>query len=138
MRFMFMVKAGADYEAGRPPPPELIAAMRGLTEEMMKTGKLLEMGGLLPSAWGARVRVGRGQLAVTDGPFTETKELVGGYAIFRVDSKAEALELGKRFMKLHQDALGPSYEGELEIRQMVEAGDQCGTVKSESEQLATT
>jgi hypothetical protein len=79
-----------------------------------------QTGGLLPSSAGARVRVAGGKLTVTDGPFAEAKELIGGYAILRASSKEEAIELGKDFMKLHADVLGSSYEGELEIRQMAE------------------
>jgi hypothetical protein len=85
------------------------------------------MGGLLPSSKGARVRVGGGKLTVTDGPFGEAKELIGGYAIFRVKSREEAIELGKGFMKLHADVLGPSYEGELEIRQMADSDPEGAT-----------
>lgn len=123
MRFMMMVKADKDYEAGAPPSPELMAAMGRHTEEMMKAGVVVETGGLLPSAMGARVRVAGGRLSVIDGPFSEAKELIGGYAILRAKSKAEAIELGRSFMKLHADVLGPSYEGELEIRQMFDADD---------------
>ena len=90
---------------------------------MIKAGVLLETGGLLPSSMGALVRASRGKLTVTDGPFTEVKELIGGYAILRARSKEEAIELGKSFMKLHSDVLGPSYEGELEIRQMFDPSD---------------
>lgn len=120
MRFITMVKAGADYEAGAPPTPELMDAIGKLAEESARAGVLLEMGGLLPSATGARVRVSRGKLTVTDGPFSEAKELIGGYAILQVGSREEAIEHGKRFMALHAEVLGPSYEGELEIRQLAD------------------
>jgi hypothetical protein len=66
------------------------------------------------------VRVERGRLTVTDGPFTESKELIGGYGILRARSREEAIELGKAFMAVHADVLGPSYEGELEIRQLAD------------------
>ena len=120
MRFMMIVKADQSSEAGLPPSPELMAAIGALSEEMFKAGVLLEMGGLLPSAMGARVRAANRKLTVTDGPFTEAKELIGGYAILRADSKAEAIEHGKRFMNVHLQTLGPSYEGELEIRQLMD------------------
>ncbi len=120
MRFMMMVKADKDYESGAPPNPELMAAIGGLTEEMVKRGVLLETGGLVPSSAGARVTHSRGKLAVIDGPFAETKELIGGYAILQADSREHAIELGKQFMKLHAEILGPSYEGELEIRQLAD------------------
>jgi hypothetical protein len=120
MRFMMIVKGDKNYEAGVPPRPELMAAIGTLSQDMISRGKLLDSGGLLPSSAGAKVRVGGGKLTVTDGPFTEAKELIGGYAVLRADSREEAIELGKQFMKLHADILGPSYEGELEIRQFAE------------------
>lgn len=120
---MMMVKADADYEAGVPPDPRLLAALGKLSEDMTKAGVLLEMGGLLPSATGARVRVAGGKLNVTDGPFTEAKELIGGYAILRANSKEDAIRLGSDFMQLHADVLGPSYAGELEIRQLFDPSD---------------
>jgi hypothetical protein len=121
MKFMMMVKAGAAYEAGVPPSQELIEAIGQINQEMIEKGMLVDMGGLLPSRTGARVRVAGGNLTVIDGPFAETKELVGGYAILRVPTRDEAIALGRRFMKIHADVLGPSYEGELEIRQLAEA-----------------
>jgi hypothetical protein len=124
MQFMIMVKAGSDYEAGRPPSPELMGAIGKLSEEMTKAGVLLATGGLLPSAKGARVRASGGKLSVTDGPFTETKELIGGYAIVQAKSRDEAVELGKQFMAVHMRILGPSYDGECEIRQMFD-GSEC-------------
>jgi hypothetical protein len=122
VRFMMIVKADKNYEAGVPPSPELMAAIGQHTVEMMKSGVVLETGGLLPSSAGARVHVKGGRVTVTDGPFTETKELVGGYAILRAKSKEEAIEMGTAFMKIHADVLGPSYEGQLEIRQLAEFG----------------
>ena len=118
MRFMMIVKADKDYEAGAPPKPELMAAIAKLSDDLIKAGVLLDMGGLLPSSKGARINVKRGKLTVTDGPFSEAKELIGGYAILQVRSKEEAIERGRRFMQLHADVLGSSYNGELEIRQM--------------------
>ena len=123
MRFITMIKGDEQYEAGVPPSPELTAAIGKHTEEMMKAGVVVEIGGLLPSSKGARIRVAGGKLNVIDGPFAEAKELIGGYAIVEVKSKAEAVELGKRFMKLHSDVLGPSYQGECEVRQLHEASN---------------
>ena len=120
MKFMMMVKAGKAYEAGEPPIKELLDAIGQITREMIEKGVLVDTGGLLPSRTGARVRVAGGKLTVLDGPFTETKELVGGYAILKVRSRDEAIALGRRFMKIHADVLGPAYEGELEIRQLAE------------------
>jgi hypothetical protein len=121
MRFMMIVKADKNYEAGAPPPPELMAAVGKLSEEMIQAGVLLETGGLLPTSKGALINVKKGKLTVTDGPFSEAKEVIGGYAILQCKSKEEAIERARRFMQLHADVLGPAYEGELEIRQMPDA-----------------
>jgi len=120
MRFMMLVKADRDYEAGKPPSPELMAAIGRLSEEMARAGVLVENGGLLPSAMGAKIRVARGKLSVLDGPFSEAKEVIGGYAVLQAKSKQEAIELGRRFMTVHADVLGASWDGELEIRQMMD------------------
>jgi hypothetical protein len=118
MRFMMIVKADPSFEAGGPPNPALIAAVGKLSEEMTRSGVLLQSGGLLPSSKGARVRASGGKMTVTDGPFAETKELIGGFAILEASSKEEAIRLGKEFMQLHVDVLGQSYEGTLEVRPM--------------------
>jgi len=123
MRFMTMIKADQNYEAGAPPDPRLMKAIGKLTEEMMKAGVVLATEGLHPSSKGARIRASGGKLTVTDGPFSEAKELVGGFAILQVKSKGEAIEMGKRFMQLHQNALGPTWEGQLEIRQLFDPSD---------------
>ena len=120
MRFMMMVKSNEQSEAGLPPSPEMMAAVGKYTEEMTKAGVVLETGGLLPSAMGSRIRLAGGKLIVSDGPFAEAKELIGGYAIIRAASKQEAIEHGKRFMTIHVDVLGPSYESEMEIRQLAD------------------
>ena len=120
MRFIMMIKANKDYEAGVPPDPKLLAAIGQYTQEMIKAGVVLATEGLLPSSKGARVRLSDGKLTLIDGPFTETKELVGGFAIVKASSKAEAIELGSKFMMLHREALGGKWEGECEIRQLSE------------------
>ncbi|MBL8175529.1 MAG: transcriptional regulator [Bryobacterales bacterium] len=122
MRFMTMVKADKAYEAGQAPNAALDAAIVKLAEESFRSGVMVEMGGLLPTAKGARVRVSGGKMTVTDGPFTEIKELIGGYAILNVGSKEEAIEHTRRFLQLHVDVLGKEYEGECEVRQMFEPG----------------
>lgn len=116
MRFISMVKAA---ESG-PPSPELMAAIGNLAQEMAQAGVLIEMGGLAPSARGARIRLSGGALTVVDGPFTESKEIVGGYAIFSVGSKAEAVDLGRRFLEVHAAILGPKHVMEVELREMVD------------------
>jgi hypothetical protein len=119
MRFMSMVKSSENYRLG-PPPQALMDAINELGQEMTKTGTMVDMGGLLPTAMGAyRVRQSRGKLSVTDGPFSEAKEVIGGYAVFDVHSKEEAMELTMRFMELHLKHW-PEWEGETEVRQMFE------------------
>ena len=119
MRFMSMVKSSEDHRLG-PPPQALMEAMDKLGEEMTKAGVMVDMGGLLPTAMGAyRVRLSRGELSVTDGPFSEAKEVIGGYAVFDVHTKEEAMELTMRFMDLHRQHW-PEWEGETEVRQMFE------------------
>lgn len=119
MRFMMMVKSA---ENAGPPPKALMEAMAKLAKENARAGVMIEMGGLFPSAAGARVRLASGQLTVTDGPFLETKEVVGGYAVFEVRSKNEAIEQTVRFMQLHKEHW-PGWEGETEIRQIFERPD---------------
>ena len=116
MRYLMLVTATKDYEAGKPPDPRLVGAMGKVMVELINAGKLIETAGLLPSSKATRIRVVNGKISVTDGPFAETKEVIGGYALFNLSSKEEALRLGRDFMQLHVDHLGPSYEGQLEIR----------------------
>ena len=124
MRFMMLVKM-REKDMG-PPSPELLAGINRLTEDLSRSGgALLDSGGLLPTGT-ARIRARKGKLKVTDGPFSEAKEIVGGYAVMRFNSREEAIENGKRFMQLHLDVLGSSYEGELEIRQMADFGPEHG------------
>src|SRR5262245_4777100 len=118
MKFMLIANATKESEAGSPPDPRLMAAIAGFSDEMAKAGVLVSTGGLAPSSMGAKVRLSGGKVSVTDGPFAETKEIIGGYAIVEVNSKAEAIEVAKKFWQLHADVLGPSYEGGREIRQL--------------------
>ena len=114
MRFMTMVKS---LESSGPPPQELIDAIAKLGEETGKAGIMVETGGLAPTATGALVRLADGKLTVTDGPFGEAKEVVGGYAIFELDSKEEAIEQAKRFLEVHRKHW-KGWEGEIEVRQV--------------------
>ncbi|MCS6288678.1 MAG: hypothetical protein H8K10_06830 [Nitrospira sp.] len=116
MRFIGMVKSA---ENAGPPPRALMDAMAKLCEEGIKEGTLIETTGLFPSAAGARIRLVGGKLTVTDGPFMEAKEVVGGYAVLDVKSREEAVEQTLRFMQLHKEHW-PSWEGETEIRQIFE------------------
>jgi hypothetical protein len=112
MRFLSIYKA---VERGVPPSQEEMAKMGKLVEDGMKAGFLLATEGCLPSALGARVRISGGKLSVTDGPFTEAKEVVGGFAILQASSKEEAIELAKSFLQV-------AGEGECELRQLYGAG----------------
>jgi hypothetical protein len=117
MRFLSIYKT---VERGVPPSGEEMNKMGKLIEQGMKAGWLVSTEGCLPSALGARVRLSGGKLSVTDGPFTEAKELVGGFAILRTNSKEEAVELAKQFLPV-------AGEGECELRQLYEAGQEtCG------------
>jgi hypothetical protein len=117
MRFMAMVKSA---ESPTPPPQALIDAIGKLGEEGTRAGVLVEIGGLFPSAMGARVRLAGGKLTTTDGPFTEAKEVIGGYAVYEVKSKEEAVKWSERFMELHRQHW-KGWEGESEIRQIFDA-----------------
>jgi hypothetical protein len=114
MRFLMMVKTA---ERSGPPPKELMEAMEKLAEEATKAGEMFDSGGLGPTAAGSRVRLTGGKITVTDGPFTEAKEVFGGYAMFELKSKEEAIERTRRFMELHHKHW-PGWEGETEIRQV--------------------
>jgi hypothetical protein len=119
MQFMTMVKSS---EASGPPPQALMDAIAKLGEDAGKAGVMVQMGGLLPSAMGARVRLAGGKVSVTDGPFTEAKEVIGGYAVYAVPSKDEALKWARRFMELHKEHW-KGWEGECEVRQIFDASD---------------
>src|SRR5262245_57236733 len=114
-----------DDETGKPPNPKLMEAIGKHAEKLAKAGILLGTGGLLPCAKGARVHAAGGKLTVTDGPFIESKEVIGGYGILQAKSKEEAIERAKAFMQMQLDLAGPAYEGTMEIREMVDPGD-CG------------
>lgn len=128
MRFMMMIKADPNYEAGIPPRRELIEAVGKMSEELKQKGVFLTGGGLLPSSKGARIRAGRGKVTVIDGPFTEAKELIGGFSIMEIESLPAAVEIAKNFMRLHIEILGPGYEGQCEVRPMFDPGE-CGSVQ---------
>jgi hypothetical protein len=123
MKFMLTIRADKNSEAGVPPDPKLLAAIGQLTEEMTKAGVLVDTGGLAPSSQLTRVRAASGKLTKVDGPFAETKEMIAGYAVVQVKSKEEAIAMASRFMQIHADILGPSWEGESEVRQMFGPGD---------------
>jgi len=115
MRYMMIVK---HKEAQGMPPKELMDAIGKLTEEAIKDGTLLGNGGLLSTAAGASVRLSGGRVTVTDGPFTEAKEIIGGYALFELKAKEEAVAGAVQFMELHKK-YWPAWEGETEVREMM-------------------
>jgi hypothetical protein len=114
MRFMMLVKS---VENSGPPPKELMDAIAKLGEEAVKSGTMLQTGGLAPTAMSTRVRVSRGEISSVDGPFAETKEVIGGFAIFEFCSKEAAIESALHFMELHKQ-YWPGWDGETEIRQI--------------------
>jgi hypothetical protein len=117
MRFMVMVKADANSEAGVMPSEKLLTEMGKFNEELVKAGVMLAGEGLQPSSKGARVKFSRGQKTVIDGPFTEAKELIAGFWLWQCKSKEEALEWAKRCPSPMEG------DSELEIRQVFEAAD---------------
>jgi len=117
MRFMFIVKSAHPG----PPTPELLEAMHKLSDREIKAGRLLDMGGLMPLATGAQVRITDGRIGVVDGPFVEAKEVIGGYAIFELPGKEEALASAREFMQLHKDLM-PGWEGVCELRAFASRG----------------
>jgi hypothetical protein len=114
MRFMMLVKSA---ENSGPPPKQLMDAIAKVGEEEVKAGRMLGSGGLAPTAQSVRVQLSGGKIAVVDGPFTEAKEVIGGYAQFEFKSKQEALESAVAFMELHKKHW-PGWEGETEVRQI--------------------
>src|SRR6266403_3119598 len=111
MRFMYIVTPA---HRGRT-PPELMEAMRKIADREIKAGRMLDSGGLMPVATGAQVKITDGELSVVDGPFVETKELIGGFAIFELRDKEEAVAAAVEFMQLHKDHM-PGWEGSCEVR----------------------
>jgi hypothetical protein len=117
MKFMTLVKSA---ENSGPPPQGLMDAIAQLGQEAFQKGVMVEMGGLMPTSQGGRVRLAEGTITVIDGPFAEAKEVIGGYAVFDVPSKEEAIRWTSRFMALHKEHW-KGWEGETEVRQIFEA-----------------
>ena len=117
MKFMFIVKSA--HAAA--PTPELLEAMHRLANREIKAGRMLDNGGLMPIAMGAQVRIADGRLTVLDGPFAEAKEVIGGYAVFELKNKEEAVASAIEFMQLHKDHM-PAWEGTCEIRAFAPGG----------------
>jgi hypothetical protein len=112
MRFLSMIRINEN--TGQVPSEQLMSDMGALIEELTRTGQLVTTAGLRPTSEGLRVRLRRGRLSMTDGPFTETKEVIGGYAILETKTKEEAIELTQRFLRVH----GDEWDIECEVRQL--------------------
>lgn len=120
MRFLSMIKV--DEESGQKPSAQVLENMGRLMDELTRAGVLIDTAGLAPTSEGVRMHLARGgRITVTDGPFTETKEVIGGYAIFEVPSKEEAVALTRRFLEAH----GEDWDIECELRPMMAPGE-CG------------
>jgi hypothetical protein len=117
MKFMFIVKSA--HVMG--PSPKLLEEMHKLANREIKAGRMLDNGGLMPIAQGAQVRISDGQLHVLDGPFAEAKEVIGGYAVFELKDKEEAVASAVEFMQLHKDHM-PGWEGTCEVRAFAPGG----------------
>lgn len=120
MRFLSMIRL--DESTGQKPNERLMAEMGKLMEEMTRTGKLVSTAGLRPTAEGMRMRSRFGKLSTTDGPFTETKEVIGGFAILEAASMKEAMEITRRFLEVH----GDEWNLECEVRPIDEGCGQPG------------
>lgn len=118
MRFMYIVTSPQPPGA---PTPALMEAMGKLAEREIKAGRMIDTGGLLPVATGAQVRITDGKLNVIDGPFVEAKEMIGGYAIFELRNKEEAVAAAVEFMQLHKEHM-PGWEGTCEVRHLATPG----------------
>ena len=115
MRYMMIVQSA---ESNIPPPDALMQAIGKLAEDAMKAGTMLGMGGLAPTSQGTRVRLSGGKLSVVDGPFTEVKEIIGGYAQFEFPTKEAAIKSAVDFMELHRKHW-PEWDGVTEVREIV-------------------
>jgi len=120
MRYLTFIRHPESYRSSAP-PPALMEAMGRFVERSFKEGTLVDTGGLRPSKDGVRLRLAKGKVTVTDGPFSEAKEVIGGWAILKADSKEEVLRIATEFMELHRK-YWPDFEGEAEVRPMYEPG----------------
>ncbi|MBR1204834.1 MULTISPECIES: YciI family protein [unclassified Bradyrhizobium] len=121
MRFMSIVTSP---QPPAQPTTALLEAMHKLADREIKAGRMVDTGGLMPLATGAQVRIVDGHLSVVDGPFVEAKEVIGGYAIFELGSKEEAVALAVEFMQLHKDHM-PGWQGTCEVRAFAGFAGQC-------------
>jgi len=120
MKYLTFIRHSESYRES-PPPAALMEAMGKFVQKSLKDGTLVDTGGLLPSKDGVRVRLAKGKISVTDGPFAESKEVIGGWAILQAATKAEAIRIATEFMELHRK-YWPEFEGESEVRPMFDPG----------------
>ena len=120
MQFLMLIKIAndTDYEAGKPPPPELEAAMGELIGEWSKTGAFVSAAGLKPTSQAARLRLTNGAVRISDGPFAEAKEVIGGFFLLEAKDKAAAVEMTRQFVDLHGKILSKDVVLECEVRQL--------------------
>jgi hypothetical protein len=120
MKYLTFIRHPESYRDSQP-PAALLEAMDAFVEKKRKDGTLVDTGGLLPSKDGFRVRLAKGKISVTDGPFSESKEVIGGWAILQTRTRAEVLRIATEFMELHRKHW-PEFEGESEVRPMFDPG----------------
>ncbi|RYZ09873.1 MAG: transcriptional regulator [Myxococcales bacterium] len=120
MRFLMLIRIenNADYENSKPLPPGLDEAMGELIGEWSKSGAFISAEGLKPTSHASRVRLERGKVMLTDGPFTESKEVIGGFFLLEVADRATAVDLTRQFVEVHRRLLGDSFLLECEVRQV--------------------
>lgn len=118
MQYLMLIKIinNSEYEAGEPPPAELESAMGELMGEWSKAGAFVSAAGLKPTSQGARLRLSAGRVHVSDGPFTESKEVIGGFFILEAKDKPSAVEMTRRFVEVHRRVLGDDFQLECEVR----------------------
>jgi hypothetical protein len=121
MKYMTFVRHSESYRKSGPPPAAMDATVK-FVEKLFKEGAFVDLGGgLLPSEEGVRIRLANGKITVTDGPFTESKEVIGGWAILKTESKAEVIRIESEFLELYRK-YWPEFEGEVEVRPLFEPG----------------
>jgi hypothetical protein len=134
MRYMYLISA---IEDGKPPPQRLMEEIGKLAEVEMASGRMISQGGLLPSAMGAaRVTLKQGKLSITDGPFAESKEVLGGFAVFDFATREAAIASAVSFMELHAK-YGEGWEGVCEMRPMFDEAGGCAVIEGEAKLLAS-
>lgn len=136
MRYMIIVTGSESFDESGPPPAALFEAIDKLGAEATKSGKMLSFGGLHPTSSGVRMRLTNGKIVMTDGPFAEAKEVIGGFSIISVASKEEAIAEARTFMELHR-IHWPKWQGQVEIRLMYEEQDDVQTAQIEGSHAIT-